>query len=254
MKSNKSFFWIVAAVLIIILGGLGAYLSLRPKYPNTHTTTIFIHGYASSYHAEQQMANYLVSHGASNSVARFDVSENGHVKMVGSLKQHAKNPIVEMNYNSRNPRRDMKHYDHWVVNVVKLAQKQSGYKRINLVGHSMGSMLVGQYVNLHAHDRNLPKLEHTVFLAGGLFPGFKQQMAGNINHQIIKDLRVLNVYSDKAHGTDTRVPNKYSRALRSVFGSAKEYRQVELKGLTHSQIHESTQVDRILIQFLFGRR
>lgn len=255
MKNNsKTFFIVVAAILILILGGLGAYLSSRPKYPNTHTTTIFVHGYASSYHAEQQMANYLTSHGASNSVVRADVSEDGHVKMVGHFKKHAKNPIVEMNYNARNPQRDMAHYGHWLVNVVRLASKKTGYNKINLVGHSMGSMLAVQYVNLHANDKNLPRLKHVVILAGGLFPGFKQQMAGNINHQTVKKLCVLNIYSNKTHGTDTRVPNKYSRALRTVFGSAKEYRQVELKGLTHSQIHESTQVDQILIQFLFGRR
>lgn len=253
MRNNRSFFFAIAAVLVVILGGLGAYLALRPQYPNTHTTTIFVHGYASSYHAEEQMANYLTSHGASNSVVRADVSENGHVKLVGKIKHHAKNPIVEMNYNAHNPQRDMKHYDQWLVNVVRVAQRQSGYNPINLVGHSMGSLLAVQYVNRHAHDQNLPRLNHLVVLAGGLFPQFKQQMAGNINKQTVKNLRVLNVYSDKAHGTDTRVPNKYSRALRPVFDSAKEYKQVELHGLTHSQIHESTQVDRILINFLFAR-
>lgn len=240
------------AALIVIIGIAGGVIwTNRSPYRNTHTTTIFVHGYASSYRAEEQMANYLVQHRASNTIVRANVNDKGHVK-ISNVKtpRHAKNPIVEMNYDAKNPQANMNDYDQWLKNVVVASQKRFGNRKINIVGHSMGTLIAVGYLNHYGRSKSLPRVTHLALLAGGIFPQMGQVIS-NLQHSLPKGLHVLNIYSNYHNGTDTRVPNKFSKRYRSVFGHAKQYKEVHLTGLTHSQIHESEKVDRILIKFLF---
>lgn len=246
-RSLKLILGVVAALAIVTTAVLS--VNAANHYPNTHTTTFFVHGYGSSYHAEQSMANYMVRHGASTSIIRANIADDGSVTFVGHQAKDAKNPIVEVNYNADNPRRDMNSYGTWLKNVVQADAQKYGTTKINLVGHSMGNIVIMSYLTDNLSDSTLPKVNHLVSLAGGVFPGYNQ--VDKLEQQLPSDLKVLNVYSNYRQGTDTRVPNKYSRRLRSVFKGRTHYREVELHGLTHSQIHESGKVDQILINFLF---
>lgn len=255
LQHSKQIIWTVVGVivaLIIVIGG--AMWTNRSPYRNTHTTTIFVHGYASSYHAEEQMANYLVQHHASNTIVRANVSDRGHVKLINvRTPRHAKNPIVEMNYDAKNPRDNMSDYNQWLKNVVVASQKRFGNHKINLVGHSMGTFIAVGYLDHYGQSKSLPRVTHLALLAGGIFPQMGS-FTSNLQRKLPTGLHVLNVYSNYRHGTDTRVPNKFSRNYKSVFGKAKQYKVVHLTGLTHSQIHESEKVDRILIKFLFATK
>ena len=51
-----------------------------------NTPTLFVHGWGSSYHAEESMVAYAQKHQATNSVIRADVSSTGKVTLIGTIK------------------------------------------------------------------------------------------------------------------------------------------------------------------------
>lgn len=246
---------LLTVCLLTVIAALALPIhSLARSYPNTHTTTIFVHGYGSNYHAEESMTHYLLNHGASNSIIRANVTKNGHVTFIGHQPRHAKNPIIEMNYDaSYGPKHSMRenNYPNQVKAVVKAVQHQYGVKKVNFVGHSMGNMIIAQYMNDNINDHTLPKISHFAMLAGGNMAPYSKTMTSHLKHQLPAGLHVLNIYSDYRHGSDGRVSNKDSKAWRAIFGKAASYHEVRLTGLKHSQLHESQHVDQLLIKFLF---
>ena len=163
-RSFKILLGVIAALAIFTTAAIS--VNARRKYPDTHTTTFFVHGYGSSYRAEQQMANYMVLHGASNSIVRANIDDNGNVTFNGKQSRNAKNPIVEVNYDANHPQRDFKHYDQWLKNVIQADQQRNGTTQINLVGHSMGNIITTGYLNDNMNDSSLPRVKHLVILAG----------------------------------------------------------------------------------------
>ena len=67
---------------------------------------------------------------------------------------------------------------------------------------------------------------------------------------------VLNIYGDYKNGSDGSVLNASSRSLKYlVADNAKSYQEKKIIGklAQHSQLHENPEVDKILIQFLWGK-
>ena len=91
-----------STLIIVIL--LSSIYFLKNKYQKENgasiriaTPTLFVHGWGSSYHAEESMVAYAQKQHATNSVIRADVSSNGKVTLIGTIKKRAKNPVVEVN-------------------------------------------------------------------------------------------------------------------------------------------------------------
>ena len=135
------------------------------------------------------------------------------------------------------------------------------------------------YLLEHAQDENLPQLQKQVnianFAAGlkamGLSSDVKvDKTTGQLNQvtqtfQRLLPLRevfpqnqidVLNIYGDYKNGSDGSVLNSSSRSLKYlVADNAKSYQEKKITGklAQHSQLHENPEVDKILIQFLWGK-
>ncbi|WP_019206508.1 alpha/beta fold hydrolase [Limosilactobacillus ingluviei] len=236
-------------VITILLGALaGLLVSFWPvQAAQSSTTTYFMHGYGSSARAEHQMTTYLTAHGASNTIVRVNVDRKGHAVLVGHVAKNAHHPLVEVNFaDSRNT--DFHQDGRWLKAAIEVGQRATKTKQINLIGHSMGNLTTLAYLNDYRQQADLPPVRHLVMLAGGLFPGMKAELTSELTKNLPAHLTVLNVYST----ADQRVPNAASRRLRPLFKSrAASYREVKLTGLSHSQLHESRRVDRLLLHFLF---
>lgn len=241
--------------------------------------TLFFHGSSSSYRAEVHMVGAIkrAKITTKRGVIRADVSAKGKVRLVGKLSKTAKNPIVEVNYlNSDN------HYyqtwGRWAKNVVVKLQKTYHFKKMKMVGHSMGNMAIMYYLMANAKNKKLPQLQKQVAL-GGHFDGvfgeddyphyLRLAKSGKPNHMnqayrymlrlkkcYPKTAKVLNVYGDLRDGTDSdgRVSNNSSRSLKYLVAKrAKSYRSRQLTGAgaQHSRLHNNRQVDRLLIHFLW---
>lgn len=246
---------IILDLLILLFALIFARPALASSsHPNTHTTTIFVHGYGSNYHAEESMARYLVKKGASNSIIRADVNREGKVTFHGHQVKNSKNPIVEMNYSAHYvPKRSFRehNYSGQLKAVIKADQQKYHTKQINLVGHSMGNMLTVQYMNDNVNNHSLPTVKHLVILAGGDKKPYRSNITSQLDGHLPKGLEVLNVYSNYQNGSDGRVKNSDSRYWKHPFGSAAKYQEVRLTGLKHSQLHESQRVNHLLVNFLF---
>ena len=100
----QKFWWRWLLVLVALVGALVAANHNRTQqgtqavhFVNSTTPTLFFHGWGSSYHAEQQMANYALSRGVTTTIVRADVAKDGQVTWYGRLTPGARNPIIEVN-------------------------------------------------------------------------------------------------------------------------------------------------------------
>lgn len=253
-KSTKIILDLLTLLFLLIILTFAKPALAASSYPNTHTTTIFVHGYGSNYHAEESMANYLVKKGASNSIIRADVTRQGKVTFHGHQAKNAKNPIIEMNYSAHYiPKKSFRenNYSGQLKAVIKADQQKYGTKQINLVGHSMGNMLTVQYLNDNVSNHSLPTVKHLVILAGGDKEPYRRNITSQLAGHLPKGLKVLNVYSNYRNGSDGRVNNNDSRYWKHTFGATAKYQEVRLTGLKHSQLHESQRVNHLMINFLF---
>lgn len=248
----------------------------RQKYVQSTTPTLFFHGYGSSANAERHMTDAAKKAGVTKTVIRANVDRNGAVTLGGDIPKGAINPIVEVNYeDNRNPNK----VSQYAKAVVTKLQQTYGFKKMNMVGHSLGNMSILYYLLDHGQDEKLPQLQKQVnianFAAGleamGLPADVKVDKTTGKPNQVTQTFQrllplrevfpqnqidVLNIYGDYKNGSDGSVLNASSRSLKYlVADNAKSYQEKKIIGklAQHSQLHENPEVDKILIQFLWGK-
>lgn len=240
-----------------------------------YVPTLFFHGWGSSYHAEEQMAQSLVDAGLTKTIIRATVSKTGKVTLAGKFRQNDSHPIVEVDFQD-NRNASAQQWGRWAKATVVKLQQTYQLKKFNVVGHSMGNMAIMFY--LLNNTQKLPKLQKQLDIAGH-FNGIlgmddkpnqmKLTRAGKpdkmqADYQALLKLRrtypknqiaVLNIYGDKNDGShsDGSVSNASSKSLRYLVAKgAKSYQEQKITGpnAQHSKLHENKQVDKLLINFL----
>ena len=281
---------ILFSTLIIVILILGIYF-LKNNYQKENgasirinTPTLFVHGWGSSYHAEESMVAYAQKHHATNSVIRADVSSTGKVTLIGTIKKRAKNPIVEVNLQNNksifagtnNQIAAMNKSSNYIKDVIIALQKRYHFKRINLVGHSMGNLQIAYYLHNNATNSHMPHLNKQVSIAGHYNGYIGEQGAPNktvlnragkpqkmsagyrellsLRKNFPQNAEVLNIFGDTGTGSDGDVAVNSARSYRYLVGKrARSYQEKEIRGskAQHSKLHENTQVDRLLVNFLW---
>ncbi len=281
---------ILFSTLIIVILLLGIYF-LKNNYQKENgasiridTPTLFVHGWGSSYHAEESMVAYAQEHHATDSVIRADVSSTGKVTLIGTIKKRAKNPIVEVNLQNnksifagtKNQIAAMNKSSNYIKDVIIAMQKRYHFKRINLVGHSMGNLQIAYYLHNNATNSHMPHLNKQVSIAGHYNGYIGEQGAPNktvlnragkpqkmsagyrellsLRKNFPQNAEVLNIFGDTGTGSDGDVTVNSARSYRYLVGKrARSYQEKEIRGskAQHSKLHENTQVDRLLVNFLW---
>ncbi len=282
---------IAFGVLIVGLAALFSFNTWQQaraakQFVQSPTPTIFVHGWGSSAHAEEKMADAARNAGVTNTIVRANVARNGQVSFNQTIPAHAVNPIVEVNladnklsHYQNNYAQGYHHGGTYVKNVVLALEHQHHYQAINLVGHSMDNLEIINYINDNRHNHRLPRVNHLVAIAGhynGFIgqsvatdnvnprtgkpkredPGFKELT--DLHRTFPTNTRVLNIYGDKGDGShsDGDVPVNSAKTLKYlVTPRAKSYREVEIHGKNaqHSKLHNNAQVNRELINFLWAK-
>ena len=286
-KKHKT---IIAGTLLLVLLLLAVYI-FKNNYQKENgasiriaTPTLFVHGWGSSYHAEESMVAYAQKSHATNSVIRADVSPAGKVTLLGAIKKRAKNPIVEVNLQNNksifaginNQSSAMNKSSNYIKDVITVLQKRYRFNRINLVGHSMGNLQIAYYLRNNATNAHMPQLNKQVSIAGHYNGYVGEQGAPNktvlnragkpqkmsASYRGLLSLRkkfpqkaaVLNIYGDMGSGSDGDVTVNSARSYRYLVSKrARSYQEKEIRGprAQHSKLHENTQVDRLLVNFLW---
>ena len=286
-KKHKT---IIAGTLLLVLLLLAVYI-FKNNYQKENgasiridTPTLFVHGWGSSYHAEESMVAYAQKQHVTNSVIRADVNPNGKVTLFGTIKKRAKNPVVEVNLQNNksifagtnNQIAAMNKSSNYIKDVINALQKRYRFNRINLVGHSMGNLQIAYYLRNNATNAHMPQLNKQVSIAGH-YNGYvgeqgapnktvlnragkpRQMSTGyrallNLRKKFPQKAAVLNIYGDMGSGSDGDVTVNSARSYRYLVSKrARSYQEKEIRGprAQHSKLHENTQVDRLLVNFLW---
>ncbi|WP_367366420.1 alpha/beta hydrolase [Leuconostoc pseudomesenteroides] len=275
---------VVIFVLLIILMGatlLPKDIKRNNQVDYNNIPTFFFHGGGSNYHAEDQMVNAAQKDGVTSTVIIAFVSKTGKVRLSGNIPENAKNPIIKVNYADNRELNYNKH-GYYATNVVKKVTSIYHFKKMNMVGHSVGNISIIYYMLQNEHKRNMPILQKSVNIAGH-FAGLKfnhipksiqepanlslnkdgkpnkmnesfKQMARIRTDYPAKQLSILNIIGDIGNKTDGTVSNNSSLSLKYIIGNrAKTYRVKKIigKNARHSILHENKKVDQILIDFLW---
>lgn len=261
--------------------------TIEPVKASSNTTaTFFFHGYGSSYRAEDKMAQAIRRSGKSNSVTRINVRPDGSVVFHGRIPRNAKNPIIEVNLDDNTLSRASSYtsgYSNpgavYVRNAINAVNRRYGYNKVNIVAHSMGNLESAYYFKRFIRTNSNIKVQHYVAIAGH-FDGIvgmndcanslkidartgkpnrmEPEYRGllSLRNTFPRNTRVLNIYGNLDNGTnsDGSVSVGSARSLRYLLnGRAKSYRELEIHGRNaqHSRLHNNTQVNNALINFLF---
>ncbi|MBC6977307.1 alpha/beta hydrolase [Streptococcus cristatus] len=248
-------------------------------YIQSSTPTLFFHGYGSSANAEKHMAEAARQAGVTQTIVTATVDRHAQVTLKGVIPKDAINPIVMVEFeDNRNP--DYAQDGEYAAAVVRELQARYGFKKMNFVAHSMGNMSILFYLLEHAQNEELPQLQKQVNIANHVNGLEGMDLPANLtildsktgepsamsdSYQKLLGLReiypqdqvdVLNIYGDFKNQSDGSVLNVSSRSLKYlVIDNAKSYQEKRVTGplAQHSQLHENPEVDRLLIDFLWGK-
>lgn len=281
MRNHRWVRWLLALIIIVVAGAVGMSVkraNAAKQYIHSTTPTFFVHGWGSSYHAEQHMANAAKNAGVTDTIIWANVSKNNRVTFHGNIPKGARNPIIEVNI-ADNKQMSYTRNGRYVYYVINAATNKWHFKRMNLVGHSMGNLDIAYYLLDYGQRPNLPKLNKHVAMAGHFDGGigfgwpkgttldadgkpskyeshFKE--LEKLRTTYPKGAKVLNIYGDVQDGThsDTEVPVDSAKTMKYLVSPrAGSYQEKEITGkkAQHSALHRNPQVDKILINFLWGK-
>lgn len=282
---------IIATSLALLTIGLGIFgwrawqrQEASKKLVHEPIPTLFFHGGFSSYHAEEHMVNAAKNAGVTDNIAIAFVDEKGKVTLKGRLKKNVKNPIVMVNFEKHFSTMFEMRGQH-ATNVVKELQKVYKFKQVNMVGHSFGNIAVLHYMLQNGQNKALPQVHKYVGIAGHyaglsfdnrklpdtimLPQGLKIDAQGkpnkiNASYRELTKLRetypknqvkILNLMGDIGDHSDGRVPNAATQSLKYLVSPfAKSYEERTFTGpkASHSKLHSNPEVDKVLIDFLWG--
>lgn len=239
--------------------------------------TFFFHGYGSSVNAEAHMANAAVSRGVTHDLLTAIVDSNGSVSVSGTISRTSRHPIIRVGFidnTDANYHTDAR----YAYNAVKAIQNRYPFRTMNLVGHSMGNMDIMFMLLYYGQRSSFPTVNRQVDIAGhfngirGFQPtayakvaknGKPSKMDGDYR-QLLKLRKtyprasVMNIYGNLENGTqsDRDVTIYSAKSLKYLVSPrARHYEEHEIKGpnAEHSKLHHNTQVDNLLIRFLWNK-
>lgn len=274
-----STFLFIALVTLFLVSKLQTKGLNSRDYIQSSTPTLFFHGYGSSANAEKHMVEAARQAGVTQTIITATVDSHAQVTLKGDIPKDAVNPIVMVEFED-NRNANYAQDGEYAAAVVRELQVRYGFKKMNFVAHSMGNMSILFYLLEHAQNEELPQLQKQVNIANHvnglegmdlpanltiLDSQMGQPSAMSDSYQKLLGLReiypqdqvdVLNIYGDFKNQSDGSVLNVSSRSLKYlVIDNAKSYQEKRVTGplAQHSQLHENPEVDRLLIDFLWGK-
>ena len=274
----SSFLFIALVSLFLIYNRQTKDLN-SSDYIQSRTPTLFFHGYGSSANAEKHMVEAARQAGVTQTIVTATVDRHAQVTLKGDIPKNAVNPIVMVEFED-NRNANYAQDGEYAAAVVRELQARYGFKKMNFVAHSMGNMSILFYLLEHGQNEELPQLQKQVNIANHVNGLEGMDLPANLtildsktgkpsamsdSYQKLLGLReiypqdqvdVLNIYGDFKNQSDGSVLNVSSRSLKYlVIDNAKSYQEKRVTGplAQHSQLHENPEVDRLLIDFLWGK-
>lgn len=263
--------------------GLSGYFWYRLGHPhpkkeeNTkkQVPTLFIHGYLGNRASFGVMLHRFSRYGWGQKSAVIRIDKKQRLIVTGDPT--LRDGFIQILFS--NNTHNLKTQANWLWQILSVLKNKYGVKEVNLVAHSMGAVAVMQYLSLYGDDLRVTQINKVVSLGAPyndfetgkttrqieslpltkngpsvmtpLYQFFKQRA-----HRIPLRVKFLNIMGDLGNGTqsDGAVSLNSAASLRFLLQNYQErYEELIIRGkkAAHSRLHENTEIDQKIGQFLF---
>ncbi|MDT0016241.1 alpha/beta hydrolase [Listeria swaminathanii] len=238
--------------------------------------TLFVHGYSGTANSFGGMINRLADEGDVTKSLVMTVASDGTVSTEGTYDKFSNNPTIQVIFEDN--KSSTENQTQWIQNVMKELKNNYHIEKVYAVGHSMGGVSLTSYIEKVGSDKAYPVLEKLVLIGSplnGLVIGDDGVTAYDLTDKgpkqssdrysefmknkqnIPTHLRVLNIAGDTLNGTKSDGSVSVASALSGKFifeGQAESYKEKIFTGknAAHSKLHENTDVDAEVANFLWG--
>lgn len=242
----------------------------------TDVPTLFIHGYGGTEGSFSGMLSRFEASGWGGKRLTVTVQLDGSVSDNGTWNDQSESPLIQVLF-ADNENNEWNQAD-WVKAVLSYLSSTYQIDEVNIVGHSMGGVSSFRYLVTYGTDESLPAVNKFVAI-GAPFNDF---VSGNETQtldalaqdgplvisqrysdfvagiqQYPKETPMLNIVGDLEDGSegDGTVPIRSALSIGHLMQTnATDYREKIITGpqASHSLLHENTQVDKLVADFLWG--
>ncbi|VDG32300.1 cell surface hydrolase, membrane-bound (putative) [Lactobacillus plantarum JDM1] [Lactiplantibacillus mudanjiangensis] len=249
--------------------------SPTPQNADDSAVTLFIPGYAGNRFSFGGMLQRFVTGSIANKSLVVMIDRYNHPHVTGQLDQYR--PMVQLVFTT--PRVSVRQQAQGVLAVVKYLLAHEHVQTINLVAHSMGGVVLFQYLTTAARLVNLPEVRKVVTIGApfndsevgqntypienhpltasgptqttavyNYFLRTLQRLPNTISYLNIAGNIGDDAQSDGAVAVNSALSLRF--LLRPVVDQYQEF-VVHGKNARHSRLHENYEVDRQIVQFLY---
>lgn len=238
--------------------------------------TLFIHGYGGGSNSFGNMMNRLEKGNLTKKELVLTVNEQGEIQPQGTLTKQKDNPSIQVLFEEN--KSNEWNQAEWIKNCLQFIHDNYEVTEVNLVGHSMGGASSLRYLTTFGNDPNLPKINKFVAIAAP-FNNFvelpsdesvdsviangpsiqSERYADYVSgmDQVTSNMQVLIIAGDVEDGglSDGTVVVTDALSVVSVFKNHGNQVQEKIfygKSAQHSQLHENTEVDQLVGDFLWS--
>lgn len=242
----------------------------------TAVPTLFIHGYEGTEGSFKGMLSRFEASSWGKKVLTVTVQTDGSVSETGDWQNQLDNPLIQVLF-ADNKNNEWNQAD-WIKAVLSYLNEMHQIDEVNLVGHSMGGVSSFRYLITYGNDNSLPMVNKFVAIGApfnDFVSGNEEQSLDTLNQNgplvaseryseftagiqdYPKAAKMLNIVGDLQDGSDGdgEVPIRSGLAIGYLMqANGIDYREEIITGpqAQHSQLHENTQVDKLVADFLWG--
>lgn len=238
--------------------------------------TLFFHGYSGTAGSFGGMIGRFEQADAAKKELVLTVASDGTIQAEGELSGEADNPIVQVLF-ADNVNNEWNQTE-WIKNCLSYLQENYQIDTVNMVGHSMGGVSALRYLMTYGQEADLPKVDKFVAI-GAPFNDFTendpnqtladerengpnstssryqdyQQLIGNLPTDVSFLLLAGQLAADDpSDGTVSLTSSLAVEALLKQNGNQVQEQIIEGSNAHHSQLHENTEVDKYVKDFLWN--
>lgn len=244
----------------------------------SQTVTLYLHGHRGNPKSMAPLMESAVFEKHAHTGVTAFVANNGKVTLKGHWPAHTKRPLVNVIFKNNRTHSYYK-ISHWFRNVLIALKHKYGFKRFNVVAHSLGNAAVLFDELKFSRDKKLPQLKKYVAIAGNfdgvpgvhkdqhpnqlltsgrpkwLAPKYRWALAHRQNLRI-RQARILNIYGrlNRHVHFDGKILNPSSRSLGYlVRNRVKSYRERRFTGwdAEHTRLRTNPNVARAVNGFIW---
>ncbi|MFL2099974.1 alpha/beta fold hydrolase [Desemzia sp. FAM 23989] len=241
----------------------------------TAIPSLFIHGYGGTKGSFDGMLSRFESNYFGKKVLTVTVQPDGTVSATGTWDDQVVNPMIQVLFTDN--KNSELNQTEWIKAVLSYLNQTYQIEEVNLVGHSMGGVSSFRYLITYGKDESLPVVNKFIAIGApfnNFVSGNEEQSidALNQNGPLVlserysnyaagiqdypKATKMLNIVGDLEDGSegDGTVPSRSALAIGYLMQmNGLEYRTEIITGsqARHSQLHENTQVDELVVNFLW---